>query len=55
MAIRLLRQTLPVTELTLEAALDIVEYHVRRNRIAQRSHEKTWKRRYKKVKYKLLL
>ena len=50
MAIRLLKAALPRPELTVEAALAIVEYHLRRNEIARRSHAKTWKRRHKGVK-----
>jgi hypothetical protein len=54
MAIRLLKAALPRPELTLEAALTIVEYHQRRNEIARRSHAKSWKRRYKGIKVKPL-
>jgi hypothetical protein len=49
MAVRLLKSALPRPELTVEAALAIVEYHLRRNEIARRSHTKTWKQRHKGV------
>jgi hypothetical protein len=54
MAVRLLKAALPRPELTVEAALAIVEYHLRRNEIAKRSHTKTWKRRHKGVAVKPL-
>jgi hypothetical protein len=54
MAVRLLKAALPRPELTVEAALAIVEYHLRRNEIARRSHVKTWKRKHKGVKVKPL-
>jgi hypothetical protein len=54
MAVLLLKAALPRPALTLEAALAIVEYHVRRNEIARRSHAKAWKRRHKGVKVKPL-
>jgi hypothetical protein len=52
---RLLREVLPMPKLTLEVATTIVEYHMVRNRTAQRSHEKTWKRRHENIEYKVLL
>jgi hypothetical protein len=54
MAVRLLKASLPRPELTVEAALIIVEYHLRRNEIARRSHLKTWKLRHEGVKVKPL-
>ena len=30
---------------------DPVDYHVRRNKVARASHDKTWKKKHKKVKY----
>jgi hypothetical protein len=35
--------------LSLEVALLLVDYHIRRNEIAQRSHTKTWMARHKGV------
>ena len=55
MAVRLLKKALPQPDLTLEAAIVIVEYHLRRNEIARRSHVKTWKKKHKGVKVKPLL
>jgi SRSO17 transposase len=55
MAIRLLTSVLSRPKLTEAEAIAIVEYHLRRNRIARRSHEKTWRKRHKGVKYKVLL
>jgi len=55
MAVRLLKAALPRPELTVEAALGIVEYHLRRNEVARRSHAKRWKQRNKGVKVKPLL
>ncbi len=43
MAMRLLCEALPEKNLALEDAMEIVEYHLRRNRTARRSHEKTWR------------
>jgi len=54
MAVRLLKAALPRPELTVEAALAIVEYHLRRNEIAKRSHTKRWKRRHEGVDVKPL-
>jgi hypothetical protein len=49
MAVRLLKAALPRPGLTVEAALAIVEYHLRRNEVARRSHAKTWQQRHKGV------
>jgi hypothetical protein len=54
MAVRLLKAALPRPELTVETALAIVEYHLRRNEIARRCHAKIWKRRHRGVKVKPL-
>jgi hypothetical protein len=55
MVVRLLKAALPQPELTLEKAMAIVEYHRRRNKIAQDSHHKTWLAKHEGVTYKLLL
>ena len=55
MTFRLLCAVLPQPTLTLDNALGIMEYHIERNRIAQRSHTKTWWLRHPKVKPKALL
>jgi hypothetical protein len=36
--------------LTLEVALLLVDYHINRNAIAQRSHTKTWLAKHEGVK-----
>ncbi len=51
---RLLRSALAESELTVERAIDLVEYHDRRNKIAKASHDKTWHAKHKGVKYLLL-
>ena len=48
--VRLLQRAMDVPGLSLRSALLLVEYHIRRNQIARRSHTKTWKARHKKVK-----
>jgi hypothetical protein len=55
MALRLLTSALDRPELKEADAIAIVEYHLHRNRIALRSHTKSWHRRNKKVSYKVLL
>lgn len=55
MAVRLLKAALPQPELTLEAALTLVEYHMRRNEIAKKSHRKMWQEKHPGIKVKPLL
>jgi len=55
LALRLLRSALPRPKLTEKEAIAIMEYHLRRNRVAKASHRKSWLKRHKKVKFKLLL
>ena len=52
MIFRLLSAVLPRPVLTPARALEIMEYHIERNRIAKESHTKTWWRRHPKVKPK---
>jgi hypothetical protein len=40
--VRLLQRAIEVPGLTLELALLLVEYHIRRNEVARKSHAKTW-------------
>ena len=47
---RLLQRALEAPGLTLGVAVLLVEYHVRRNEVARRSHTKTWMARHKRVK-----
>ena len=54
MAVLLLKAALPRPALTLEESMAIVEYHLRRNETARRSHAKAWKRRHKGVQGKPL-
>ena len=51
---RLLRSAFVARELSLETAIALVEYHVRRNRIAKKSHDEGWKAKHEGVKYLLL-
>jgi hypothetical protein len=48
--VRLLQRAIEVPGLTLELALLLVEYHIRRNEVARKSHAKTWRARHKGVK-----
>jgi hypothetical protein len=48
--VRLLQRAMDVPGLSLKMALRLVEYHIRRNEIARRSHTKTWMAKHKKVK-----
>jgi hypothetical protein len=43
-----------VPGLTLELALHLVDYHIGRNAIAQRSHTKTWLARHEGIKLQRL-
>lgn len=51
---RLLRSALVTRELSLETAIGLVEYHVRRNKIAKISHDKGWHAKHEGVKFLLL-
>ncbi len=48
--VRLLQRAFDVPGLRLELAVLLVEYHIRRNEVARRSHTKTWCARHKGVK-----
>jgi hypothetical protein len=48
--VRLLQRAMEVPGLSLRMALLLVDYHIRRNRIARQSHTKTWLARHKNVK-----
>jgi hypothetical protein len=52
--VRLLRSALIDRELSLEKAIALVEYHVRRNRVAKISHDKSWHAKHEDVKFLLL-
>jgi SRSO17 transposase len=49
--VRLLEAALEEPELRLPRAVLLVEYHVHRNKIAKASHDKTWKKKHRGVKY----
>ena len=49
--IRLLEAALEEPELKLERATALVNYHVRRNEVARRSHAKTWRLKHRGVKF----
>jgi SRSO17 transposase len=55
MAVRILKSALPRPELTEAQALEVMDYHLRRNRTAKNSHHKTWHQKHKKLKFKVLL
>jgi hypothetical protein len=48
--VHLLKRAMEVPGLALELALLLVDYHIERNKIATRSHTKTWMARHKNVK-----
>ena len=50
--IALLRVVLRLPRLNREQAVEILDYHLRRNRIAKESHAKTWKRKHRRIHYK---
>jgi hypothetical protein len=52
--VRLLREAMEIPGLSLGMAIKIMEYHIRRNKIALKSHTKTWMAKHEKVKYLLL-
>jgi SRSO17 transposase len=49
--VRLLEAALEEPELRLPRAVALVEYHIDRNKIAKASHDKTWKKKHRGVKY----
>jgi SRSO17 transposase len=49
--VRLLEAALEEPELRLPRAVALVEYHIDRNKIAKASHDKTWEKKHKGVKY----
>ncbi|MBV8556027.1 MAG: hypothetical protein JO116_10715 [Planctomycetaceae bacterium] len=52
--VRLLQRAVEIPGLSLEMAMLLVDYHIRRNKIALKSHTKTWMARHKKVEELLL-
>jgi hypothetical protein len=49
--VRLLVAALEEPELKLPRATLLVDYHVRRNKVARESHTKTWRARHRGVKF----
>ena len=52
--VRLLREAIAIPGLSLGMAIRLVEYHIRRNEIARKSHTKTWMAKHPKAYYLLL-
>ena len=48
--VRLLEAAWEEPRLRLDRAIELVEYHVRRNEVARRSHAKTWGAKHPGVK-----
>jgi SRSO17 transposase len=55
MALHLLQSALPRPKLTEVEAIALIEYHLQRNRVARQSHAKSWRKRHKTIRYKVLL
>lgn len=55
MALRLLRSAFARRKLGTEQAINIVNYHLKRNHVAHDSHRKSWLQKHKQLKKKLLL
>ena len=51
---RLLEAAWEEPRLRLARAIELVEYHIGRNKVAKASHEKTWRQKHKKVEFLLL-
>jgi hypothetical protein len=49
--VRLLEAALAEPALRLERATALVDYHVRRNGVARKSHAKTWRVRHRGVNF----
>ena len=49
--VRLLAAAMEEPELRLPRATALVDYHVRRNEVARRSHAKTWRAKHPGVKF----
>jgi hypothetical protein len=52
--VRLLEAAFAEPELRLSRAIALVGYHIRRNKIAKASHDKTWRAKHKDVEFLLL-
>jgi hypothetical protein len=49
--VRLLEAALDEPRLRLARAIALVDYHLRRNEAARRSHAKTWRAKHRGVKF----
>jgi hypothetical protein len=49
--VRLLEAAFEEPALKLLRAIALVDYHIRRNRVAKTSHDKTWNEKHKGVDY----
>lgn len=49
--VRLLEAALAEPELRLPRAVFLVDYHMRRNKTARKSHTKTWRAKHRGVKF----
>jgi len=55
MALGLLRSAFARPKLSEEDAIDLVEYHLKRNHTARESHRKSWLQKHKRIKPEVLL
>lgn len=55
MAVKVLQSAFARRELDEDDAANIIEYHLRRNHIAHESHRKSWLRKHKSTRLKVLL
>jgi SRSO17 transposase len=55
MAMRILRSSFARPSLSEDEAVNIIDYHIERNRIAHDSHRKSWLAKHKRLAKKLLL
>jgi SRSO17 transposase len=55
LALRILRSSLARPTLSEDEAIDIIDYHLERNRVAHDSHRKSWLAKHKRLAKKLLL
>jgi SRSO17 transposase len=55
LALRVLRSSFARPTLSEDEAMDIIDYHIKRNRVAHDSHRKSWLAKHKQLAKKLLL
>lgn len=55
MALRLLRSAFARPSLTTDTAIELMDYHLERNRVAHDSHRKSWLQKHKRIKPEVLL